>query len=387
MLLKVATMNRFKSTFLQDRVSLVLVRAVHSALHEELMNSLRLTFHHSLYHLRVISHFSALLCPSQLGNMEGKGSVDMLSKLLNDSVTRAPYEHLVHNNNDTWIVHDDIKIFFPEVTLKQPAPLTVGFGYPETLRFGPELEFGRIVHEAAAQKIQQAGGHASSTRTLLIKTAWGGKDLAIDFRPPSRGTSCNYTNWQHDANKKEVPMEYLKDDVYGVFYRRMMQAIQDELQRIEQGLLFEGYTTWQLKGFVWWQGWNDHGDITKLHEYRENQVGLIRDIRHDLNTPDLPFLIGELGQAGIVPHTHRSWKTVEFRQIQRSVVREFYNDAVRLVPTSLYDATMISGERFDAGFHYFGSASTFVQVGQAFGQTMLQLQEDLDAQGDDECRQ
>jgi hypothetical protein len=39
---------------------------------------------------------------------------------------------------------------------------------------GPEYAFGQII-----------GDYYASDDVLLIKTAWGGKSLAVDFRPPS----------------------------------------------------------------------------------------------------------------------------------------------------------------------------------------------------------
>jgi len=47
-----------------------------------------------------------------------------------------------------------------------------------------------------------------------------------------------------------------------------------------------GYT---LEGFVWFQGWNDMLDMTKCQEYGPNLAKFIRDVRLDLDAPDLPF--------------------------------------------------------------------------------------------------
>ena len=41
--------------------------------------------------------------------------------------------------------------------------------------FGPELQFGHVL------------GDYFDNQVLLIKTAWGGKSLYRDFRPPSSG--------------------------------------------------------------------------------------------------------------------------------------------------------------------------------------------------------
>ena len=56
------------------------------------------------------------------------------------------------------------------------GPLAFGFSvYGDQHHFGPELQFGHVI------------GDYCHDQVLLIKTAWGGKSLFKDFRPPSSG--------------------------------------------------------------------------------------------------------------------------------------------------------------------------------------------------------
>ena len=48
-------------------------------------------------------------------------------------------------------------------------------------------------------------------------------------------------------------------------------------------------STYQLKGFVWFQGWNDVLSWPKVNEYESNLAHLIRDVRTELNHSNLPF--------------------------------------------------------------------------------------------------
>lgn len=64
------------------------------------------------------------------------------------------------------------------------GPLTTGYGARPTA-FGPEYAFGIMLEKSLDQPI------------LIIKTAWGGKSLHYDFRPPSAGP------YQSTANEKE----------------------------------------------------------------------------------------------------------------------------------------------------------------------------------------
>ena len=64
------------------------------------------------------------------------------------------------------------------------GPLSTGYGARPTA-FGPEYAFGIMLEKQLAQPI------------LIIKTAWGGKSLHYDFRPPSAGP------YQLTAGQKE----------------------------------------------------------------------------------------------------------------------------------------------------------------------------------------
>jgi len=300
-------------------------------------------------------------------NMCGRGSIKMLTDLVNDEVTRATYQHLVDENN-TWITRDDVKIYYPPITSKKPQPLTVGFGMSKG-RFGPELEFGRIV-----------GDDYEDGPTLLVKAAWGGKDLAVDFRPPSRGIS-NYTNREQGIEEwQQAKIKQVSADAYGKYYNLTIDTVHDALLRIEAGEVFDGYNTWELSGMVWFQGWNDMctDDDRKLNEYEDNLAHFVRDLRVDLGKPDLPTVIGEFGQLGINPEGWLREHTMRLRRIQRSVAhRDEFRQSVRVAMTSTYVVDN-GNETYDGFYHYNGRADTYAFIGQAFGQTMVHLIQDID---------
>ena len=106
-------------------------------------------------------------------NMEGKGAVNTLDHIGDD----AEHGHLlatIKNKDGSWVVRDDVFIDY----LGRSGPLTVGYGSkggPHGGKIGPELGFGTVI------------GDAIEAPVLLIKTAWGGKDVAKDFLPPSLG--------------------------------------------------------------------------------------------------------------------------------------------------------------------------------------------------------
>ena len=77
---------------------------------------------------------------------------------------------------------------------------------------------------------------------LLIKNAWGGKSLMVDFRPPSAGEPT-------DPKQKENA---------GKAYREMMSHVKDVLADPKK--VYPGYDPkegYEIAGFIWFQGFND----------------------------------------------------------------------------------------------------------------------------------
>jgi hypothetical protein len=51
-----------------------------------------------------------------------------------------------------------------------------------------------------------------------------------------------------------------------------------------------------LKGILWHQGESDSGSATNANSYGDRLVRMIHDIRADLGAPDLPFVVGQIGE-------------------------------------------------------------------------------------------
>jgi len=185
----------------------------------------------------------------------------------------------------------------PEV---RTGPLTVGFGAQgRQPKFGPEFTFGLY-----AEKLLDAP-------ILIIKTAWGGKSLHTDFRPPSAGPFILGERARAELEKKGADVEAAQAErtrASGVYYRAMMEHIREVLSEIETAV--PGYDRTlghELAGFVWFQGWNDMvaSDVYPQRDraggydlYSDLLTTFIRDVRRDLSSPKLPFVIGVLGVGG-----------------------------------------------------------------------------------------
>ena len=81
---------------------------------------------------------------------------------------------------------------------------------------------------------------------------------------------------------------------------------------------------------MWYHGWNDGVDPRHaVPEYEQNLVNLIRDVRKDLNAPNLPVVVGEL--TGPWVDAPGEWATLRKAQAAAAARPEFQG-TVRFVP-------------------------------------------------------
>ena len=308
-------------------------------------------------------------------NMEGKARNTLLDYQASDAKTRDLFAHL--RKDDKWIVRDDVFVKF----LDRKGPLTVGFGSPGCT--GVELEFGNAMGNHFEQPV------------LLIKTAWGGHSLYKLFRSPSAGLpepmlqkdleeAQKRVKQDNEKNKKDAPLPTLEDikKDYGASYRKMLAEVKDVMENCGKHFPELEGKTLELTGFVWFQGFNDI--FGAQDEYASNMRHFINDVRRDLGTPHLPFVIGALGQNGSKPATG-GMLTVREAQLSMNDVPEFKGN-VKAFPVDVLvdkaaEAMFPNWQKepewvhtgSDRAYHYYGSAIWFNRIGKAMGDAMLEL--------------
>lgn len=309
-------------------------------------------------------------------NMEGKAKIELLEYQVDRPEAHDIFKHL--RKNGKWVVRDDVWINF----LNRKGKLSVGFGSPN--RIGPELEFGNTVGDHFEEQV------------LIIKTAWGGKSLGRDFRPPSSGLPSEEKLKQivrqtNERNKKQKKPEITLDDVrdmHGNYYREMMKEINTTLKELKTRFPQYKGQGYEISGFVWFQGWNDMFDPDFLDNYGKHIANFIRDVRKDLKRPDLPFVIGQMGQNG-PDGASEKMQIIKNAQASIELIPEFRGNT-KLVKTDVFwdkkAAALVKSWRehidewnkvgSDYGYHYLGSAITFSKIGRAFGEATLELMKD-----------
>ncbi len=204
-------------------------------------------------------------------NMEGHAVVDLddardynggrgnLVSLLADPERGARWRTL-RNPDGSWAVRDDVFVSYKTERGQKAGPLSVGFAvYDDQHHFGPELAIGQVLGDHFTEPV------------LLVKTAWGGKSLAVDFRPPSAGGEV------------------------GPYYRKMLEEFRAALAGVSSSFPQLAECEVRVEGVIWFQGWNDGCDPQASAAYEDNLVHLINDLRSDLGDPRLPFVVGETG--------------------------------------------------------------------------------------------
>ena len=269
-------------------------------------------------------------------NMEGQGVVSLddprnynggkgnLVWSMKNSRSAAKMQHL-KNAQGEWVVRDDVQISFKVGDKVRKGGLTVGYtGYGGSSHIGPELEFGHVMGDFFKEPV------------LLIKTAWGGKSLYVDFRPPSSGGQV------------------------GPYYTKMIEEVRAALAELK-GQQYE------ITGFVWQQGWNDMCTPPAIPEYARNLVNLVSDLRKEFNVPNMPVVVGELGNGGPVT----SGAMFEFRKAQEEGTKQIKH--ALFVKTTDFARPAELSPNVGHGHHWFGNAESYFLIGEALGEGMKQL--------------
>lgn len=236
-------------------------------------------------------------------NMQGHARIQTLEHIGMDAKTAPLLDEMLSADGTPRIV-DNVWISYLSAGGEKHGQLTAGFGADEN-KIGPEFTFGIYMQKLLDEPI------------LIIKTAWGGKSLNTDFRPPSAGPYVFNENQLQQFEKQKKDLDAIKADkakATGHYYRLMIDHVQKTLKKVKS--VYPDYDAdrgHELAGMVWFQGWNDMVDRGTYpsrdksggyDQYSEVLAHFIRDVRKDLGAPKLPFVIGVMGVNGPTDQYH-----------------------------------------------------------------------------------
>ncbi|KAA3614262.1 MAG: sialate O-acetylesterase [Planctomycetota bacterium] len=262
------------------------------------------------------------------GDEKRNGGQGSLESLVRSKDSAKKYRHLVDRKGD-WTTRKDVWIWYFE----RHGGLTAGYGARKD-RIGPELQFGHVLGDHFKEQV------------LLIKVAWGGKSLAVDFRPPS------------------------SEGETGPYYQKLNQHIQEVLNQLPE--LFPKYRDrgYEIAGFGWHQGWNDRINQSFNDAYEQNLANFIRDLRKDLNVEKLPFVIAETGMTG---HQEKHPRALSLMKAQAAVAEypEFRGNVAFVGTKDFYRPPEASPS--SQGYHWNSNAETYCLIGEGMATAMLGL--------------
>jgi hypothetical protein len=276
-------------------------------------------------------------------NMQGHAAVSTFNSLADDPKTAPLLEEMRDKDGkprvcDTvWITSvGGLGDAYSDLREKK-GKLTAGFGAPSD-KIGPEFTFGITLEKRLGEPI------------LLIKTAWGGRSLHTDFRPPSAGPYVWSDYELAQCKRRGDDLDKIKAEkvkATGQFYREMIAHTKKVLKDIKRVVPdYDPERGYELAGFVWFQGFNDLvSDWT--YDQRMKPGGydlyayllahLIRDVRKDLSAPKMPVVIGVMGIGG--DKEGKKAPQMYFREAQRkpATLDEFRGNVLAVETSPFWD--------------------------------------------------
>jgi alpha-galactosidase len=342
-------------------------------------------------------------------NMEGHAELRTIDFLGEDpDKDRAALLKKFKPDGKTLVTRDDVWVVSNGAVFDKLQPGLGARGDSAKLgnQIGPEYAFGYFMAEALDQQV------------LLIKVAEGGTSLYENWRPPSTGPVPSVPAGMDPKNCGEM-------------YRALVANTRETLRDLKK--LFPDYDEkagYEIAGFVWFQGfndmqvWYDQGFTTTgraRKEYGTNLVCLIKDLRKELNAPNMKVVVGVMGLGGprneigkqkevrdghrfvnTVPEFKGNVKAIETAPLLHPKILELNcagsppANVVRTLPNPpgnnpcpgqwLYperdleknpitpeEQAMLNRATSNFGFHYFGEGRFFILLGKAFADTMQEL--------------
>ncbi len=139
------------------------------------------------------------------------------------------------------------------------GPIKSGLGSVE-IATGPELTFGH----------DMADYYSGNNQILIIKGAWSGTDLNVNWRPPSSGGTT------------------------GELYTTFVSTVKASLAELD--------VPYEIVGMCWLQGESDCFNLAFANLYEKNLTNFIADLRKDFNEPDMFFSIGQIMEDPVYTH-------------------------------------------------------------------------------------
>ena len=229
-------------------------------------------------------------------------------------------------------------------------------------RIGPEIGFGHAV-----------GNHYDEP-VLILKTSQGNRSLSWDFLPP--GSERFEHGGMIYAAYKESPLSWEKGTepkpikwYAGKQYDDCFNAAHEVLNNFDKQFPHWKGRGYQIEGFGWWQGDKDRYNEGHALQYEKNLVHLIKTLRQEFKAPNAKFVVATLGQTA-KDTAQGNEKLILEAQLAVDGNSGKYPEFKGNV-TTVYTHPLSQGGASNS--HYNGNSQTYMDVGLAMGEAMVEL--------------
>ena len=222
-------------------------------------------------------------------------------------------------------------------------------------------------------------GNALEEPVMILKSSIGNRALGWDLLPPgSEGfefTDSKGVTWVHPGSKGS-PEKWKKGETpkpigwyAGLQYEGDVARAKEVLSNLDT--YYPGATGYEVAGFLWWQGDRDSRSEALSSQYEQNLAQLIRSLRREFNAPNAKFVCASLGQTqkGATDGGGKILEAINAVDGESGKYPEFKGNVA-----AVYTHPLSKGG--SSGGHYNGNAETYMNVGQAMGQAMVDLLEE-----------
>lgn len=238
-------------------------------------------------------------------------------------------------------------------------------------KIGPELGIGHHL------------GNSLDEPVMILKSCIGNRSLGWDLLPPG---SAGYEFEDKDkktgkevvytyAGYKESPMRWEKGTEPQKITWYAGKQYDDDVANAKQVLAeldkyYPGAKEYEIAGFFWWQGDKDRYDAGLASHYERNLVRLIEQLRKDFNAPNAKFVCATLGQTEKGNASNLNEAKILEAQLAVDGKSGKYPQFKGNVAT-VYTHPISHGGASNG--HYNGNAKTYMDVGLAMGEAMVEL--------------
>lgn len=302
-------------------------------------------------------------------NMVGLGKVTGGEGSLDNAVKNQKYPYLV-DDSGAWTERRDVRFVR---FMSGKGPLNNEFLTVKGTKMGPEYGIGHPL------------GNSIDAPVMLLKACIGNRSLGWDLLPPGSEryefegkVYPAYTErpdaWPIDKaqglatvappwlDKNGKPIDWYAGKQYDTDTADAKKVLADI------GTYYPEATKYEVAGFFFWQGEKDCGNAAHAAKYEENLVRFIKRLRQDFHAPNAKFVLATLGEA-TKGSGGNSGKVLD-AQLAVDGTSGKYPEFQGNVATVYTNPLSLGGS---GNSHYNGNAETYMNVGEAMGQAMVEL--------------